>query len=179
MDNNRHTEIIVEEIKYWREHNLLSKEKCDFLLALYTQGEETYHESAYPKKRRQVQNIASLVTLLCLIPLSFVITYFTDFYEILQLVIFILFISFSFWAYSHFKKNEFPFQYVALLTGLMMTLYTSVFLTRIVTETTIIIECVIFVNFLIWVWIGWKNRLRYVLIIGSAALLFLLISIIL
>lgn len=179
MDNNRHTEIIVKEIKYWREHHLLSEEKCDFLLALYTQGEETYQESAGPKKRRQFQNIASLVTLLWLIPLSFIITYFTDFYEILQMVIFILFISFSFWAYNHFKKNEFPFEYVALLTGLMMILYTSVFLTKTLTETTIIIECVIFVNFLIWVWIGWKNQFKYVLIIGSIALLFLLISIIL
>lgn len=174
--DNRHTEIIVQEIKYWKEHNLLSKEKCDFLLALYTQGEESAEEGAHPKKHYSLQNIASLVTLLCAIPLSFVITYFTNFYEILQIGIFVLLISFSFWTYKNFKHTSFPFQYFALISGLVMILYTSVYVTQIYTESVLIIKSVILVNFIIWLWIGWKTQLKYVLIIGSIALLLLLSS---
>lgn len=177
--DNRHTEIIVQEIKYWKEHNLLSKDKCNFLLALYTQGEQSQTERTDPLKQKSFQNIASLATLLCVVPLSFVITYLTGFYEILQIAIFLLFISFSFWTYNNFKKTRFPFQYFALLTGLIMTLYTTVFVIRMYTESMLVIKCVLFVNFSYWIWIGWKTQIKYVFVTGSIALLFLLSSIIL
>ena len=38
MKENR-IETIVNEIHYWKEHRLLPGEYCDFLLALYTQGQ--------------------------------------------------------------------------------------------------------------------------------------------
>lgn len=176
---NRHTEIIVEEIKYWKEHKLLPKDKCDFLLALYTKGEQSQTERTNPLKHRPFQNIASLATLLCVIPLSFIITYLTGFDETLQIGIFLLFISFSFWTYNSFRKTNVLYQYFALLTSLIMTLYATVFVARMYTESMFIMKCVICMNFVFWLWIGWKTQLKYVLITGSIALLLLLSSIIL
>ncbi|HLR14449.1 MAG TPA: hypothetical protein VK144_01400 [Bacillota bacterium] len=175
--DKKHTEIIVQEIKYWKEHHLLPEESCDFLLALYTQGEQSV--SVERKKEYTLQNVSLLMTLFCLIPLSFIITYFTDFYPILQIGIFFLFISFSFWTYFTFKKEHFPYQYIAFLTALILILYTSVFITRMYTQSDFIMKCVILVNFSSWLWLGWRNQLKYVLIIGCIALLFLLSWIIL
>ncbi len=37
MDETR-KQIIINEIEYWKEHHLLPEQYCDFLLALYTEG---------------------------------------------------------------------------------------------------------------------------------------------
>ncbi|WP_163539608.1 hypothetical protein [Gracilibacillus sp. YIM 98692] len=42
--------VIVEEIKYWKKHQLLPSTYCDFLIALYTEGEDgegNHNNSAY------------------------------------------------------------------------------------------------------------------------------------
>lgn len=43
MDEERRT-IIINEIKYWKKNQLLPEHYCNFLLMLYTEGEEIPEE---------------------------------------------------------------------------------------------------------------------------------------
>lgn len=174
MMNHKHNEIIVQEIKYWKEHKLVPKDTCDFLLVLYTQGEEE-RIGASRLWQNKIQGSAYLLMLLCVIPLSFAITYFTEFHKILQIALFLLFISFSFWSYGVFKRTIDSYQYIPMITGLIMILYTSVYIIKIGTESLFIIKCVIFMNFITWLWIGWKTKATYVLVMGILAVLFLFV----
>ena len=38
--NKKRKQIIISEIKYWKENKLLPTHYCDFLITLYAQGEE-------------------------------------------------------------------------------------------------------------------------------------------
>src|SRR4051794_700217 len=38
--NQQRKRIIISEIKYWKQHKLLPAHFCDFLITLYTQGED-------------------------------------------------------------------------------------------------------------------------------------------
>ncbi len=38
--NDRKKTLIISEIKYWKQNKLLPAHYCDFLIALYAQGEE-------------------------------------------------------------------------------------------------------------------------------------------
>lgn len=47
---NQKTKLIVNEIKHWRKNKLLPEQYCDFLLALYLQGEEDAHHERSTQK---------------------------------------------------------------------------------------------------------------------------------
>src|SRR5690625_4344381 len=84
--------IIIEEINYWKDHKLLPEEQCNFLLALYTQGEgqERHLQTTYKRPF-----IIYLLLLILLIPFSIIITNFTQISLTLQIILMILFLSFS------------------------------------------------------------------------------------
>src|SRR5699024_12207133 len=115
---NERSKIIIREIHYWKEHNLLPEVYCDFLLALYTQGE------------RKVQKISPLlifntILLLPLIPISLVVIYHTEIHPILQIGILTLFLTFSIWSYKNFKNQQYFFSYLALVIVLILILLLS------------------------------------------------------
>ena len=68
------TKTIVREIKYWKQYRLLPDEYCDFLLALYTQG-ETEKEQPNKDVHHPLFYLWMCLSLL-LLPLSFLVIYF-------------------------------------------------------------------------------------------------------
>src|SRR5690625_5052860 len=78
MENDRHR-IIVEEIKSWRENQLLPEKYCDFLLNLYTYGEgEGVKEKKNIPTFKKTLMITDLIFLLLLLPLSFLVIFALD-----------------------------------------------------------------------------------------------------
>ncbi|WP_339228146.1 hypothetical protein NSQ77_00040 [Oceanobacillus sp. FSL K6-2867] len=88
--------IIVKEIRYWKEHRLLPETYCDYLLALYTNGEAHSEEVDNKVKTRQwtIINVIHLLLALLMVPFSLLVLYFTEFDSFLQLVILLLFFSY-------------------------------------------------------------------------------------
>src|SRR5690625_7431814 len=122
MPDNR-TQVIINEINYWKEHKLLPDVYCDFLLALYTHGEEASHKS-YSSKMFLVYT----TLLIPLTPLSFVVIYISQFSPILQIGILTVFLIFAIWIYSIFKNLQNPFTYLPLFTILLLILLISLVL---------------------------------------------------
>ena len=80
MDRQR-KDVIINEIHYWRESKLLPEQQCQFLLALYSEGEESFLPTKKPITSMLVWVILSQVCFF----LSVFILYFTDFVGALQI----------------------------------------------------------------------------------------------
>ncbi|QGH34956.1 hypothetical protein GI584_13315 [Gracilibacillus salitolerans] len=67
MDEER-KQTIINEINYWKTHQLLPNQYCDFLLALYTEGEGAKEENREAKQAPYFLLFYFLNTLLILLP---------------------------------------------------------------------------------------------------------------
>src|SRR5690625_100734 len=162
---NERSKIIIREIHYWKEHNLLPEVYCDFLLSLYTQGE------------RKVQKISPLlifntILLLPLIPISLVVIYHTEIHPILQIGILTLFLTFSIWSYKNFKNQQYFFSYLALVIVLILILLLSLCLAKLATIPALFFPFIILMNFISWLIIGYKRKHKLLKIKGILALIF-------
>src|SRR5690625_2561677 len=139
--------IIIEEINYWKKHKLLSEEQCDFLLALYTQGQgdKYYVETNYEKVF-----LIYLPLLILLVPLSVIIMYFTPVSDIMQMFLLAMFLGFALLSYFIFKKHHFQYTFIALLIALILSLFMSVYLSNKFVSSQIFMPIIILINFTSW-----------------------------
>jgi|SRR5690625_660471 len=167
--------IIIKEINYWKDHNLLPSAYCDFLLALYTHGEGASIE----KRGRSKSMLSIYVTLLLpLIPLSIVVLYTTQFHLILQIGLLSLFLIFAIWCYVIFKKHQYYFTNLALSTVLIFILLISLHVNNTLITLHQLTPFIIITNSIGWLIIGRKFDFKYLTAMGSLALAFTCIYII-
>jgi len=161
--------IIIEEINYWKDHKLLPEEQCNFLLALYTQGEgqERHLQTTYKRPF-----IIYLLLLILLIPFSIIITNFTQISLTLQIILMILFLSFSSLSYYLFKKHQFQYTFVALLTTLILLLFTTVFVVNHFFVNPFVLPVIILMNFIGWFVFGRWQKLKLLQIISVISFIF-------
>ncbi|RDW21780.1 hypothetical protein [Oceanobacillus chungangensis] len=173
-DNDRFT-VIINEIKYWKTHKLLPNEQCDFLLALYTNGDNRMEKQESVTSKESKTNLIlnlQLCLLILLLPFSFLVLYFTKFHPGLQLGILILFLSYTFWSYGYHKQTNVWIMHLALMKALFIILLLTVSLCNQLMDSGSMLHTVVIpLNFVSWFIIGRKLRIRY-LMITSAFLLF-------
>lgn len=73
--NNSRKQIIVNELLYGKKSRLLPDQYCDYLLALYTEGNQP--KETRKEKKGMVLQLMNLIFLL-LIPISVFFIYFTE-----------------------------------------------------------------------------------------------------
>ena len=113
MDKQRR-DIIINEIRYWQKSKLLPEQQCHFLLALYSEGEDTL-----PDKDRKP--MIRMIFWLLLTQLSFLISvfilYFTDIVSVMQMALVILCVCITGLAWYIRRNNAYePVLYLMTLT---------------------------------------------------------------
>lgn len=177
MDEARKN-IVLREIKYWKEHRLLPEQYCDFLITLYTEGSETGQEVTEKDSFSFKNLIFQLMNgfILSLLMLTFVVIYFTELSIDLQIGLFIISISICLSAAIFFyKKNHSLFFHIALISGILILFLGSVHTVSTLfagTQTGLI--TIILLNCLFWVFLGFRLRLKYLTISGIAGALLLI-----
>lgn len=172
MSDDLRKKIIIDEINYWKKHNLLPEEHCNFLLALYTQGAEQ------PNKSTNKLHPIFTILLILLTPLSLIVIYFTELPFLLQVVLILTFIAFSLWNYINFKNYDYHFTFIALITVLILVLMLSVFTVNFLFNASYILILIILGNFIYWYILGKRLKLRLLTNISIIALVFAFIYII-
>jgi len=168
------TRIIVKEIKYWKEHKLLPQAQCDFLLALYTKGEEYESSTTIKKKKNTVYQYIQLILLVLLIPFSFLVVYFTQFNSILQLGILVLFISYAFWTFHFFRKKESNYIHISIIVLLFLLLVTTDYLTDMLHINQYVTIVFFVMNFIGWYILSRKLNYRYLMVSSFFAIILIL-----
>ncbi|WP_156290709.1 hypothetical protein [Oceanobacillus salinisoli] len=175
MSDNR-VSTIVKEIKYWKEHKLLPETYCDFLLALYTNGDG---ELSGTSKKNKVMVLLPAILCIMLLPFSFLVIYFTKFEAVLQLTILILFFSYSFWCSIYLKKHTTYLYHMALVISLLLLLMFTVFIGNLWNGHSYLIAGIILLNFIFWLFLSNRQHLHYLKFTGVIGLVFSIIYIIL
>lgn len=177
MADNR-IETIIKEINYWKEHNLLPVVYCNFLLALYTKGEEVTPPVTQTKGEK-ITLIMKTVLLLLLLPFTFLVLYFTQFQPLLQISIIFLFITYSLWLYANFKHQKQSLYHLALGITITVLLIVSVYFTAAYTDKQIFIYFVLITNFFLWFLMGYIKKVSYLTVSAILGIVFTIFYIIL
>lgn len=170
-------DIIIKEIQYWKAHRLLPETYCDFLLALYTNGEEAENpgDSEHKGGFQKLLFIAQILFLSLLVPFSFIVIYFTKFPPIMQISILIIFLAFAFMMYRHMNRTSSSFKHVALIDCLIIVLLITVFLSNTYLRFRWSEEAVILLNSFVWIFYGQYRKLSYLKVAGILGLAFMIL----
>ncbi|WP_430785216.1 hypothetical protein VBD025_10540 [Virgibacillus flavescens] len=154
---------IINELHYWKKNKMLPAVYCDYLLALYTNGETTSEEmelkSTY--KRGTVFKIVHVTLLILMLPLALLIMYTTYFSTYLQVGILLLFIVYSFWQSRQLKLGQEFFYSLSFTILLLLVFVTSIFLSNTYILSSWITQLIIMLNFIGWFILGRKMNINY------------------
>lgn len=167
MDSKR-SKIIIEEIQLWKNSRMLPKEYCDYLLALYTKGDQMSEDVIGQEKQfLTVQQLLNSLFLVILVPLSFIVIYITQLSPIMQIVILTLFVCYSL---VHMLLNQKQMNIIftlALFVTLLTILLLTVFLGQVYFKNhIIIIQMLGVLQFLGWLIYAYKINRKDVKIIS-------------
>ncbi|WEG18021.1 hypothetical protein PQ478_05875 [Alkalihalophilus pseudofirmus] len=160
MDEKRKA-IIINEIKYWRESKLLPSQYCDFLLTLYSEGEDL--ETADSGKRfRNIRTIYSFI----IVQLSFVFTalviYFTDFSNGLQMLIGLTFSIIVLIIAKRTRPDAFFLkQFYYFIGALILFLLTIEWVVHYNSTNNLLLSATIILHCVFWLFAGLKWKMRF------------------
>jgi hypothetical protein len=174
---NQKTNIIINEILFWKRNKMLPEQYCDYLLALYNQGEYTDMKGTKGSTASMAAWIlAGLV--ITLIPFSLFVIYFTELSFVLQTAILTGFVVFLFFAGIYYSKKEMLLP-VIYITAAMIILIYSVHLTGVFFNKNILITyAVLFFNCFAWILTGIYFKYWYFTLAGILGSFILIVSIV-
>ncbi|WP_067727389.1 hypothetical protein [Oceanobacillus damuensis] len=168
--------VIINEIKYWKEHRLLPETYCDFLLALYTKGEavEEDDKQATSRIRWTPLGIIHICLSIAVIPFSFLVLYFTEFHTVLQLGILSLFWVYTVWLYFYFPKKGYDDVQLPLYVSLLMLLLITATSSTVLSTSNFFHTAIILSNFVLWFYVSIVKKYRILQFISVIFVIFTL-----
>lgn len=165
---NQRIEIIIKEINYWKAHKLLPDVYCDFLLALYTEGEGT--ESTHRKS--EIASTFQLMLQMLLLLLSIIVINFQQITPIYKIIFLLSCLLITYWMFQKLKKQRNILLYLSIIILLVFILLISMYISNLYITNQWLINLVIALNFIGWFLIGRKYQLKILLIISVTAFIF-------
>lgn len=164
MDKQRKN-IILKEIKYWKETNLLPTKYCDYLIALYTEGEGIEEERSDRAKQRGKMIYFDLLFLLLLVLFSLLASYFFANIQHFILSFIIILVILLLHIYYFYKKQS-SYVHFALILFFLHLLIGSTTIIADFVANSIWIHFVTFLNCLVWIGIGFIRKYLYLTLSG-------------
>lgn len=165
-------QIIINEIRYWKQHRMLPATYCDYLLSLYTEGEQDV-----PRYKRFQNWFVKIVPVAsaAIILIGYLVIYFTEMSFDLQIVLGTFYLVATimmarFYHAKHLAGSHFSF-FVVALALLLFSMQLAIHLF----QTQMAMLLMIGANGLLWLLIGKRWRIRFFGIAGYAVLLILLV----
>ncbi|MCR2820420.1 hypothetical protein [Lederbergia panacisoli] len=168
--NDKRKKIILNEISFWKQNKMLPEHYCNYLIALYTEGEEQLQ--AKVEKRNIHFKMETFFSLLFLVIIGtmIVITYITDVsfgMQTLFLAIFIFILVISYFIFQRKGKNCL----LIFITGaFLLLLFTIQINDAYFSSSKKSLHILLLVNCLLWLLGGiWRKQLFFI-IAGTIAL---------
>ncbi|TFD92317.1 hypothetical protein [Jeotgalibacillus sp. R-1-5s-1] len=172
--NEQRKKIILNEINYWKDRNLLPSHYCDFLINLYSSGEDAEPEKSKSilQKRRITLNSVNIFVLL-FTAILFIVFYFTELSIILQTAL-ILGVSFLL-LFIASRKSVFPFLQVLsrIIVAFAILLLSIEYCAVYFPTSPVVILWVIGLQCVLWSIYGYIRNYQYFTYSGIIGLLVL------
>jgi hypothetical protein len=181
--NNEKKSIIINEIFYWKNNKLLPSTYCDFLLALYTEGNQVEEELISQKNRLRKGKTAFQVLLyglllLLLLPAMLLVIYFTELSFVLQISIVSFCLVCSILITAYFIRKRAFFQVPISVTFIELFIASLSIVEYATNGDRLWIGMTVVVNCLLWIFTGSTYRVFYLLISGIVGLTIFVLTII-
>jgi hypothetical protein len=166
MDKQRR-EIIVREIEYWKRSRLLPEQYCNYLLALYTEGDyQKRMRDRFLTRHRTALTFLFAAIICLLLPASALVIYFTELSFVLQMLLFALFFFLCLTAIKMWKGKG-NIIHLPLISGAFIFLMASIKIGEYYfPKQKAVTALTVFANCLLWIWMGKQFRLLYFLLSG-------------
>ncbi|QTC43535.1 hypothetical protein I7V34_09990 [Bacillus sp. V3] len=168
--------VIINEIKFWKQNNMLPDQYCDYLLALYTNGSEHIPESTENKGTRNLHIIAIIISV-SIISISLFVIYFTELSVVLQTAILTGFVVLLFGIRNYYTKKKISSSFIRIAAAFLLLLISLDITEPLFGDSPYMTYAVLFLNCFLWVGWGLKRKLHYFTLSGALGMLILLISI--
>lgn len=166
-------EIIINEIKHWKETKLLPERYCDFLLMLYTQGEDQQETTNTSKPLGSIWFVLDLFFLMLLLPVTsyFLVIETTGLWLKITLILITIIIAIVHILY--FYKNKSLVIHIPIIV-----LFTTLLTGSIAFNAFFALSMywVIAFHCFMWIIVGYWKKLYYLIISGVLGLIILLIN---
>ena len=153
---------------------MLPEQYCDYLLALYTEGNQP---ETSKKESRKAGFWKKHYLFLLLIPLTLFLIHFTELSITLQIAIVILFVLVGIVFTIYFSRKGILFQIPLIVSALVLLLSSVEFISRIYPERPGPLYLNLVINCMIWLLSGWKLKQPAFTISGVLGLILLIVSI--
>jgi len=177
---NSKKKIILNEILFWKQNKLLPDQYCDFLMTLYSEGNEieleediSHKKSIIAKEKRNRLKLLLFLGMLSVVLLAalFLVSELT---WLVAIVVGAIAIILMVMAYRFAKKKEMlaPILHISsalLLFGISVKISKEYFF-----ENQIVLYALLILNCLLWLFTGYKFKLMYFTISGVLGLLVLI-----
>lgn len=178
---NPRKKIILNEILFWKQNKLLPDHYCDFLMTLYTEGneleleEEISHKKAIKAKERRNNNflLVTISILTILLVLALFMT--TSFVWLVVLFAGIVAVLFIVGAFTFAKKYELLAPILQIAAALIIFLLSVKVSIEYFPNNLILLFSLLIANCVMWLLTGLKLKLLYFTISGSLGLVVLIV----
>nr|WP_254119507.1 hypothetical protein [Bacillus sp. FJAT-29790] len=154
---------------------MLPEHYCDYLLALYTEGEQPPQEIRKKTKGNKIRMIQFLF--LMIIPLIVYLIHFTELSISLQMAFSILSIFAGICFTFYFSRKGILLQIPLISSALILLLSSVEFISRAYPERQEILYFILIINSILWLLTGWKLKLPSFIISGLLGLVLIIIFI--
>jgi hypothetical protein len=112
--NHGRQALILKEIKFWKQNKMLPDHYCDYLMALYSNGEENLSNPPLKKSKMKMMYLNILFSAV-IMSISLFVIYFTELSVVLQTAILTGFVVLLYgmgiyYSNKKFQKSPFSFQ---------------------------------------------------------------------
>lgn len=173
MDQQRKT-IIVNEIIHWKNTRMLPEQYCDYLLALYTEGNEP-EETKETIKRNPIQLFNILFLLF--IPIGMFLLYFTELSFILQITFIGLIVFFGIFLFFYYFNKGIKLHIPIITAGLLLLILSVEAVTAVFAEYPLALYLILIFHCLLWMAAGRKFALGYFSLSGILGTILIIVSI--
>ena len=167
--NETRKKIIIKEIQCWKDSRMLPEHYCDYLLALYTEGNHEVKSVSHKHSFPYIYFVLVLVFVSTLI-----VNYFTEIMPLMQISLFLIFLGLllgiSFYEFTKCRSILLPLSMAMFILLLMsIKLYESF-----VPGQLLYLYGGLFLNCLLWLGIGYKLNIIYYTMAGILSSLIIL-----
>ncbi len=168
MDQQR-KQIIIKEIKFWKENRMLPEQYCDYLLSIYTEGEL--------KDNSQIFGYHKLWALLGVLPILMIpfvtyLLYFTELSLNLQILIFLSVFLFLVINAVLLTSKKLIWRHITYLVIAIIILELIVEgVGTLINLSATVMGIILFVNCTLWIVIGFLKKLTYFIYSGVSLII--------
>ncbi|WP_163101915.1 hypothetical protein [Peribacillus alkalitolerans] len=168
--NDTRKKIVVNEILYWKKNRLLPEHYCDFLLALYTEGNDREDNergnNTILSSKKSILGNPLYIAVMVLSIVGLVISEFTSFNFVFQGIILLMIVSSLIGITYIFSKKSLNYQVPLIASAFILLLFTVKMIEVLFPQQLLILYISLFIHCILWIVLGWKLKLIYFKIAG-------------